>query len=194
LTVFRNEKYHLAVRYRAAEILAKKSPPLISPAVNLLNLALDSDSEAPPDSEHQLRNYISLLGKVHSVESYQALREFLVRLLTENPKHRDLFLTWTVFSLSWVSVKLDVKDAVSILKSAIPLIKHPAAESQSLCDLAGHFDIFDEPEGIKEILHHHGTSLPSDVANKCLEFLREYDPEYVERWQTQNAQDNTESS
>ncbi len=192
--VFHNEKYLLAVRHKAAEILARKSPPLISPAVNLLNLALDSDSETPPESEHQLRYYVYLLGKIHTAESCQALKGFLVRQLTEKPKHRDLFLTWTVFSLGLVSVRLDMKSVVPILKAAIPHMKQPYAESQALRDLAKHFDIFDEPEGIKEIMDHHGPSLPSEVIDRCLELLQKHDPAFVETWRTQNAQDNTESS
>ncbi len=87
-----------------------------------------------------------------------------------------------------------MKSVVPILKAAIPHMKQPYAESQALRDLAKHFDIFDEPEGIKEIMDHHGPSLPSEVIDRCLELLQKHDPAFVETWRTQNAQDNTESS
>ena len=49
------------------------------------------------------------LADIHNEEAYQGLKNFLNRLLTENPRHKDLFLTWTVFSLAQVSIELKIK-------------------------------------------------------------------------------------
>ena len=193
LDVVNDEKYHLAIRQKAAEVLVKQFPPLVSPAFEFLNSAIDSDSNISPETEHQLRNYIFLFGKTHTEETYQALKGILDRLLTEKPKHRDLFLTWTVFSLGRVSVKLEMKSAVATLKTAIPYIKHPVAESQALGVLAGNFDKLCEPTGIKEILTYHGKDLTSDVVDKCLELLEKYDSKFVEEWRTQKAADEVVS-
>lgn len=191
LKIFSDEQYHLAIRHKAAEVLAKKSPPLVSPVLQLLNSALGSNVDIDAETGHQLRSFVNLLGSIHTYEAYQGLKSFLNRLLTENPKHKDLLLTWTVFSLGWVSVKLSMKDSGNILKAAIPDMKNLQIEHQALCDLARHFDILDDSAGIKEILINHAANGMSDVENKCLELLQKHDPEFVEKWRAERRTDNS---
>ena len=192
LKVFGNEKYPLALRHRTAEILAGKSPPLFSPLLKFLNSVVDSDID--PADEGYLRNSIQLLEQIGTPDDYQGLQRFLNRLLTENPKHKDLFLTWTVFSLSWVSVRLNMRDSVPILRRAIPHLRNLQWEHQALKNLARYFDIFNEPEGIKEILTNHVTSEASgmeDVEARCLELLQKHAPEFVAEWRTRETTDNS---
>ena len=191
LKIFANEKYLIAIRHRAAEVLARKSPPLVSPVFQLLNSTLDSNVDIDSETERRLRNSVNLLGSIHTQETYQGLKSFLNRLLTEDSKHKDLFLTWTVFSLGWVSVKLDIRDSGPILKAAIPDMKNLQLEHEALCDLARHFDILNEPTGIKEILINHATSGMPDVKTKCLELLQKHDPAFVKE---QRARETTNNS
>ena len=196
LKIFANEEYHIAIRHRAAEVLAKKSPPLVAPALQLLNSTLDSDVDIDSEASHRLRSYLGVLAYVHTQETYQGLTDFLIRLLTENPRHKDLFLTWTVFSLAWVSIKLNIGDSVPILKMAIPHLKVGSQDHQALQNLARQFDIFNDPAGIKEILVNHVTSERSsmeDVEDKCLELLQKHDPEFVNEWQARETTDNSEA-
>ena len=60
--------------------------------------------------------------------------------------------------------------------------------------LAGYFDKFTEPEGIKEILITHGQNLPSEVVDKYLELLEKHDLEFVEKWRAENTTNDAESS
>ena len=194
LKIFANEKYMIAIRHRAAEVLSRKSPPLVSPVFQLLNSTLDSNVDIDSETERRLRNSVNLLGSIHTRETYQGLKLFLNRLLTEDPKHKDLFLTWTVFSLGWVSVKLDMRDSGPILKAAIPDMKNLQLEHKALCDLARHFDILNEPACIKGILINHVTSESSgmeEVGDRCLELLQKHDPEFVEGWRAREATDNS---
>ena len=98
LELFADKRHDIVFRYRMAEILAaRKSPQLVSPALELLNSVVDSDLDIDFQEEVYLPGYVTFLTKTHTLEAYQGLGEFLNRLLTENPKHKDLFLTETVF-------------------------------------------------------------------------------------------------
>ena len=200
LKVFGNEKYSLALRHKAVEVLAKKSPPLVSPLLESLNSVIDSDLDIDSDSDidvetgNTLRGFVGLLGQIDTQETYQELTKFLNRLLTEDTKHKDLFLTWTVFSLALVSIKLNIRDSVSTLRRAIPHLSNLQREHQALKNLARHFDIFNEPLGIKEILTNHVTSEASgmeDVEARCLELLQKHDPEFVEQWRARETTNNS---
>ena len=56
----------------------------------------------------------------------------------------------TVFSLAWVSIKLDNRDSVSVLRKAMSHFQHPG--HKDLSALVEYFDRLNEPAGIKEIL------------------------------------------
>ena len=77
-------------------------------------------------------------------EAYQGLKNFLNRLLTENPRHKDLFLSWTVFSLAQVSIELKIKDSVGMLKKVIPNLIELKPDEVVLITLAEYFDKFEE--------------------------------------------------
>ena len=197
LQIFDDERYHLVLRYKAAEVLgARKSPRLVPPLLEFLNSVVDSDLEIDFDIETYLRNSLIVFSHIHTHKTYRGLKEFLNRLLTENPRHKDLLLTPTVFSLAWVSIKLNMGDSIPILKMAIPHVEFGQQNHNALINLARHFDIFNDPAGIKEILIHHVTSGRSgmeDVENKCLEFLQKHDPEFVEQRRARTATNNSEA-
>ena len=194
LDVFGDKGRIEAIRYKAAEVLvARGSRQLITPVLELLNLTLDSDSEIDFESRNVLRNFTNYLGNIYTQETYDGLSNFVNRLLTENPEHKQLFLTNAVFSLAMVSLKLNLGNSVSMLRLALPELEVGQHNQQSLMNLARQFDIFNEPEGIKEMLTNHGASLPSEVIDKCLELLHKHDSEFVENWRAQKAADGTES-
>lgn len=185
LDVFTDKTRYLVLRWKAAEVLAsKKSPQLVSPMLEFLNSAVDSEQykEANYETRNYLHDLVSFLGHVHIPESYEGLKKFLNRLLTEDPEHKDLFLTWTVYMLAHVGNELDRGDSVSILKEAIPHLEVKFDEDQCLVDLVEHFDRFDTPEGIQEILRGDLTDGMPDVETKCLELLQERTPEFMEEW------------
>ena len=174
LQVFDDEIYQMEIRYGAAAVLAaRKSPRLVSPSLEFLNSFVDSDSVIDLKTKNILRGLVmNVLGRMYTQEAYQGLKGFLNRLLTENPKHKDLFLTWTVFSLGWVSVELEVKDSVPLLKKAIPdlNLKNLQQEYDNLGNLAENFDKLNEPAGIQEILNYvaNENSNMEEVKDRCL--------------------------
>ena len=199
LQVFGDEIYQMELRYKAAAVLAaRKSPLLVYPLLEFLNSFVDSDSAIDLKTKNILRGLVmNVLGGMYIQEAYQGLKGFLNHLLTENLKHKDLFLTWTVFALGWVSVELDVKDSVPLLKKAIPYLnlKNLQQEYDNLGNLAENFDKLNEPAGIKEILNYVASesSGMEDVENRCLELLQKHDPEYVEKWRARTTTDNSDA-
>ena len=193
LQVFCDETRFFGVRYKAAEVLAfKESPQLVSPVLELLNLVVDSDRYLDvPVTNHDLKPLVKFIGRIHTNETYQGLKKFLYRLLMEDPKHKNLFLSEVVFYLTVVSIELNMGDAVSILKSAMSHLQRPANFNLSI--LGEYFDSFNEPEGIKEILTYNAANEMTDVENRCLELLQKYDPDFVNEWRAQKEAANTET-
>ena len=203
LDVFGDEDKTLAIRYRAAEVLAaRKSPQLVSPMLKFLNTVVDSDSDIKPGLRVGGGPFVNLLGEIHTRENYEGLTKFLTRLFTENQQHRIFFLTWTVLSLAEVSVKLDVIDSASILRRSIPYLQaRPWDGSGSgskghmesyLGNLVKYFDILEDPETIKKILTDPMIRREfNDAENQCLRLLQRHDPEFVEKWRARKAKDNS---
>ena len=190
LDIFDDDERNEAIRYKAAEVLvARKSPRLIPPMLRFLNSVVDSESHIDFDKERDLQDFTNFFAFIPTHETYEGLTKFLNRLLNENLKHKDLFLTWTVLSLGWVSVKLDMRDAVSILKKALPHLQDSQLDNKDLIQLAGHFDKFNEAAGIKEILTSHVASGRSEVEEKCLELLKKYDPKFVREWHVRKTRE-----
>ena len=101
LQVFDDEEYRLPIRHKAGEVLAdRRSERLVSPALKLLNLVVGLNLEGGKD--YWLCDLPNFLEKICTPEAYQGLKEFLNRLLTENLKRKDWFLTRTVISLAYV--------------------------------------------------------------------------------------------
>lgn len=140
-----------------------------------------------------MRDSVGLLVKIKTPETYEELTKFLNRLLTEEPEHKDLFLTWTVFSLAYIGNGLNNGDSISILKEAIPYLDVKIQDEQVLKDLAEHFYRFNELEGIKEILNHCTADGIPDLETRCLELLKKHDPEFVEKRKAQKESTNTET-
>ena len=186
----------LDFRYKAAEVLfVRKNPKLVSPVLELLNSVVDSevnwdDSE---DLEWRSRRLINFLGQLHTQETYKGLTKFLNRLLVEGSEYKDLFLTWTVYSLAYVSSALDKRDSISILRKAIPYLDVGSDEDQALKNLARLFDRFNEPDGIKDVLTNHLTDKMPDIETQCLELLKKHDPDFVEKWKAKKETANTEN-
>ena len=190
LQVFEDERYGVQRKYQAAAVLvARKSARIISPMLLFLNSVADTDSNIDYSGTRPHEG-VTLLAQLHTPEVYQGLTKFLNRLLTENAKHKDLFLKETIFSLADVSVKLNIGDSVPFLKLAIPHLKDlEPADLQALEDVAKYFDIFNDPVGIKDILNHHTIgeipgleSSQKQLENRCLELLQKHDPQFVEEW------------
>ena len=81
-----------------------------------------------------------------------------------------------------------------MLRRAIPHLKNLQTEQIPLGNLARYFDIFNEPEGIKEILTNHVTDESSgmeEVENRCLELLQKHDPEFVAEWRARKTTGNS---
>ena len=196
LDIFNDETYYLGFRCWAAEVLAsKESTLLVSPLLEFLNSAVDSDeyNETYVSTKRDLRRLASFLCVIHTQETYEGLNKFLNRLLTENPRHKDLFLTWTVFSLAYVGNELDKKDSVSMIRKTISDLNVLPQDEDALNNLVEYFNKFQEPEGIKEILTNGLTDGMPDLEKQCLELLQEHDPDFVNEWKAQKEDTNTES-
>ena len=185
----------LDFRYKASEVLfVRKNPKLVSPVLELLNSIVDSEVNWDDSDEIEWRSsrLINFLGQFHTQEVYEGLMKFLNRLLTEDPRYKDLFLTWTVFSLAHVSDGLNKGDSVSVLRVTLTDLKVLHYQDNALRTLAEYFDKFNEPEGIKEILTNGLTDRMPEVETRCLELLQKHDPEFVEEWKEQKAAAETE--
>ena len=192
LDIFGDEGRILAIRYKAAEVLtARESPRLVSPTLEILNSVVDSNSDIDFEMEDTLRDFIHFLGHIYTQEAYEGLTRILRRLLTGSPKQRDLFLTWTALSLSYISVELNKSDSVPILRTAVPHLKDLQLASKDVFQLATYFDKFNEPNGIEELLNTHRSYVTSEDADKCLELLQKYNPEFVEEWRARESTDNS---
>ena len=194
--VIGSEKYRLSIREKAAEVLAaRKSPRLVSPVLEFLNSVVDSDFdwETSMDPLRLPFRFVSFVGQIHTENAYQGLNRFLNRLLTENPKHKHLFLAWTAFYLAGISIELKIDNSVSVMKKAIPDLKNSESLSDVLSMLVKYFDTFNEPEGIKEMLTNGLTDEMPDVETKCLELLQKHAPEFVEKWKAQKESANTQN-
>ena len=190
LQVFDDEKYDLQPRYKAAAVLtSRKSSRLVPRMLKLLNSVFDSDLDVNFPTESLLRGFVDLLGEIYTPEACQGLKKFLDRLLTEDSKHKDLFLRWTVLSFTRISIELNIRDSVSIVREAMSHFETPG--HKDLSELIEYFNRFNEPAAIKEILTQHVTDGMPEVENRCLELLQKYEPEFVENWHPRTTTDNS---
>ena len=186
----------LSFRYKAVEVLvARKSQELVSPALEFLNSVVGSDFDWKDGwfAENRLRSLVNFLGQIYTQKNYEGLVKFLDCLLTEDTELKNILLTWTVYSLAYVSGELNKADSISILKKAIPYLDVRSDEDQALKNLARLFDIFNEPIGIKEILTHHAADRMPEVETRCLELLQKHDPDFVEKWRAEKENANTQN-
>ncbi len=198
LDVFNDEKRRIVCRSKAAEFLTdRKSKQIVPPLIVFLNTILDSDSynEVEPLSQagFALRKLVNYLGMIHNPEIYKELTKFLNRLLRENTELKDMFLTWTVFSLADVGDALNTGSSISNMKEAIPDLALFQREREAIENLVNYFDKFDEHEGIKEIYNIHVKGKMSELADRCLDLLEKYDPDFVREQREEKAANNAES-
>lgn len=196
LNVFDDSTRDLSIRVAAIEVLAaRNSESLVSSVLTFLNTNVDSDInwEASREPDYYLRRLLSCLSKIHYEETYQGLKHFLNRLMEENPKHKNLFLTWNIFSLAEVGLKLDMRDSISILKSTIPELKDSEHKDVVLDVLIEYFEKFNGHEGIKDILTNDLTDNLPDKESKCLKLLQDHYPDFVREWKNKKEDTNTES-
>ena len=194
LQVFVDETRTMSLRLKAADVLAyRKSSILVAPLLKLLHSILDDSNNDYYDISSWGRGLIKPLGQIHTQASYQGLKKFLNRLLTEDSVYKDFLLRSTVFTLATLSSKLNKKDSVSILRKSIPDLKARPHEEDALINLAEYFYTFSEPEGIIDILTHVLTDQMPNVEIRCLELLKRRWPEYASDWNNQNATANTEN-
>ena len=133
LDVFGDKGRIQEIRYKAMEVLiARKSPRSVPPILELINSVLDSGADLDVKIESILRNFINFLGQIHTSAAHQGLRKFLNRLLTESPKHKDSFLMETVLAFGCAAIELNMRDSVSILRSAMPHLQHSGYEDLSI--------------------------------------------------------------
>lgn len=197
LQVLGDETRYLQLRFRAADVLAyRKSPLLVASLLELIHSIIDADDLEYDHYEINTWGYrlIKLLGQIHTQTSYQGLKEFLNRLLTEDSTYKTLLLTTTVFTLAGVSVELNKADSVSMIRESIPDLEVPSYDEDAIIKFAEYFDKFKDPEGIKKILTNILTDhqMPN-VETRCLGLLVEYDPKFVRDWPERRANANTEA-
>ena len=192
LQVFCDATRDMELRLGAVNVLAYRGSPIfVVPLLQLMHSLVD-DIEHYHFLINRLDDELIMpLGKIHNQESYQGLKEFLNRLLTEDSVPESL-LTPTVFTLAKLSIELKKRDSIAILRKSIPDLRVTSFVEDHLTNLAEYFDRFDESEGIKEILNRVKDELPN-VAHRCLELLEKYDHKFVSDWREQNAKVNTET-
>lgn len=192
LQVFGDETRDMELRLMAVDVLAyRRSPIFVDPLLQLMHSLVDDIEHYHFRINRLDEKLIMPLGQIHNQKSYQGLKEFLNRLLTEDSVP-EFLLTLTVFTLAQLSGELNKRDSVSILKKSIPDLTVDSRQEDVLKHLAEYFDRFDESEGIKEILNRVKDELPN-VAHRCLELLEKYDHKFVSDWREQNAKVNTET-
>ena len=194
LQVFDDETRYTQLRLQAANVLAdRKSPLLVTPVLKFLHSIVDGGSDYDSyDMDYWVPRLVKLLGQIHTQASYQGLKDFLNRLLTEDSVYKHLLLTSTVFTLAKISVELNKSDSVSTLRKSIPDLKVTSHQEDALKNLAEYFYKFNGTEGIKEILRHGLIDGMPDVEVRCLELLESH-PEFVSDWRERRAATNTET-
>ncbi|MDE0484887.1 MAG: hypothetical protein OXI67_20125 [Candidatus Poribacteria bacterium] len=195
LDLFNDNTRHISVRSKAIKVLAdRKYTKYISPVLEFLNSTLDSDTykDAGFETQLELKRLVSYLGMIHTQESYDGLTIFLERLLLEDTEMKDVYITWTVFSLASAGSALNIGSSVSKMREAIPYLEARFDDKQAFQNLAGYFDKFNEPDGIKEILRDFGL-MTSDIKETCLNLLEKHDPDFVREHREEETTTNTEN-
>ncbi len=194
LDLFNDNTRYISVRGRAIKVLAdRKSTKFISPVLEFLNSTLDSDTykDAGFETQLELKRLVNYIGMIHTQESYDGLTIFLDRLLLEDTQMRDVYITWTVLSLASAGSALNIGSSVPKMREAIQYLEARFDEKQAFQNLAGYFDKFNEPDGIKEILRDFGP-MTSDIKETCLALLEKHDPEFVREQREEKENTDTQ--
>lgn len=199
--ILNDEDSLLGTKYRAAAVLAdRNSPLLVTPVLKYLNSIVGFDSDLSSDftldyyPEYYVCELIGFVGQIYTQDTHNGLKKFLNTLLTAETEHRNLLMGYTARSLALVSLEMNQKDAVPVLRKSIPDMKFfPSDSADCLEEIARYFDIFNEPAGIKEILTYHAAGENPMPQDKCLELLQKHDPEFVKEYQVHNENTNAGS-
>ena len=154
LQIFENKKYSIKTKYGAVKMLAEQnSTRIVAPLLQFLNLflnfKLDSEDDLPETAIY-LSSFATYLGYIPTLETYEGLKKFLNRLLTENPGHQQVFLNSIIISLAHVSIELNIRDAIPLLRAAISHIAYPP-NTDDLRMMIRYFDDLNDPESIKKL-------------------------------------------
>ncbi len=191
LDVFTDGASTLKLKYRAAHSLINKEPTRLVPAIlEFVNDIVDSDFDIKEGNEtgEGITEFQYLLGYLNTPEAYEGVKKFLHRLLTEDLKHKDIFIDGTIISLTDMSVVLKRRDAIPLIKLAMFHFVYPPNEG--LISIAESFWAMNEPSLLKHILTEHVTNEMPDVEEVCLEFLEEFNPEFVKECGTEKETAN----
>ena len=194
LDVFSDETSSLTVKYRAALILLtlKECTRFVPIYMEFLNFIVNAELDMEDiETWLEVNSFSFLFLDLTTMGAYEEVKDFTNYLLTENPRHKNLFLYFAIMSLTELSLKLNRKDAIPILKSAISYIEY--LSSDTLIEMAEHFEKFKDVAGIKEILTKHLTDETPDVETRCLALLQKHDPEFVEKWKSKKEAANTQT-
>lgn len=194
LDVFSDETSSLTVKYRAALILLtlKECTRFVPIYMEFLNFIVNAELDMEDlETWLEVNNFSFLFLDLTTMGAYEEVKDFTNYLLTENPRHKNQFIYFAVMSLTELSLKLNRKDAIPILKSAIFYIEY--LSSDTLIGMAEHFEKFKDVAGIKEILTKHLTDETPDVEARCLALLQRHDPEFVEEWKSKKEAANTQN-
>ena len=190
LQIFESRKYSIKTKYGAVEMLMEqKSTRIVAPLLQFLNLFLNFKLDSEDDLSETavyLFSFVTYLGYIWTLETYEGLKKFLNRLITENPGHKQIFLNATIMSLARVSIELNMTDAIPLLRAAISHIAYPP-DRDHLSIMIGYFDDLNDPESIKKILTEHARIGMSDIQYECLNSLQKYDPDFVKQWLSKNG-------
>jgi len=194
LDVFSDETFSFTVKYRAALILLnlKNCTRFVPVYMEFLKFIVNADLDME-DLETRLEviSFVGLFIELIIMGAYEEVKNFTNYLLTENPRHKNLFICYAVSSLTELSLELNRKDAMPILKSAIPYIEH--LPSYTVIEMAEYFEKFKDVACIKEILTKYLTDETPDVETKCLALIQQHDPEFVSNWKEQRKTANTQN-
>ena len=196
LEVFSDKTRDLGIRWKAADVLLTRNlTQLILPVLTFLNNIVDSDLDKRTFGERFRlpSKFWSKLNGINNKETYQELKNFLNLLIIDNPKNKDIFLTWTVILLVQVSSELDRSDSVSMITETIPDLDNSSFEENDLKNLIEYFNKFQEHEGIKEIYNAHVKGKFPELEEKCLDLLEEKFPDFVKEQREEKASTNSES-
>ena len=196
IDAFCDKNLALSVKHEVTTYLINRNPvQCAAPAVDFLNLVINTNRY--PEGNYlvrdRLRDIVKFIGQIKTREAYDGLKNFLNRLPKEKSIYKEWFFNSTVFSLAYVSIELEIKDSVNMMREVIPDLRELEQDETELITLARYFDKFDEHEGIKEILTNDLTEGMPEVEKRCLQLLREYDADFVRDWEQKKEDTNTES-
>ena len=176
--IFYDKNYSAPIRQVAASIMIeRKIPQFISSYFELINSLVDADID---NMEHDIHEFcLHYFRSNHTDESYQKLKTFLKRLLTEKLKNRDHYLNSSVIVIAEISLQMNTDDSVDIILRALPYLDKENISVGNMQILVEYFRRFRVLQGIKEILTFNLNEKIIWLESKCLEILQELDPDYV---------------